>query len=109
MGLLTAGSHDGPQLIALDGFLDPPRSDGNAVDPIRMGERLGHQRVTGLMVSNDVLFPRTHDPLLFLQFCHDSADSLLEVGHLHRRLVMACCEKGRLVDHVGPPGAIGEI
>ena len=57
---------------------DPSRNDGNLVDRIGIGDRIGYQSVARLVVSDPELFVFVHHPFLFLQTGRGPFDGLVE-------------------------------
>jgi hypothetical protein len=52
--------------------------------------QLGNQGVAGFMISNGFLFPRTHDPTLFLQARDNPLNRPIEIRRLNRIPSLSC-------------------
>src|SRR5436309_3029090 len=93
------------QLVGHSERGDAARDDRHLVHGIGVGDRGGHQRVTHLVMGDDIaLLFGEHSTLLF-ESGDDSIDRFFEVGHLDRVFLLARREQRRLVDDVGEIGA----
>jgi len=76
------------------------------VHRIGVGQQLGHQRVTGLVVGDALLLLLTHHPRLALGAArHDAIDGILQVLHVDLFLAPAGRQQRGLVHQVLQVGA----
>ena len=81
------------------------RNNGNLVHLVRVGQRKGHQGMTGLMVGGHFLFSGANHPALAFRTGDHPLDGLFEFRHTYALQIAAGGQQRCFVDEVGKIGA----
>ena len=74
--------------------------DGDLVDRIRLGQAVGHHRVTCFVVGGELSLFIVDDPALLLRTRDDLGDGFLDLFHADLDAVSPCCQQGRFIEHI---------